>query len=103
VPVELAVEDVPVSDLTATTAYYVVAESVANALKHAGATRVRVGIRSVGELLHVTVADDGAGGARDGFGLVSLRDRVASAGGSLAVRSPAGGGTAVTAVIPCES
>ncbi|HZB48836.1 MAG TPA: histidine kinase, partial [Mycobacteriales bacterium] len=103
VPVELSVEDVALSDLAATTAYFVVAESVANALKHAGAGRVRVEVRAGAGQLHLTVADDGGGGARDGFGLTSLRDRVASAGGRVAVTSPAGGGTTVAAVIPCGS
>jgi signal transduction histidine kinase len=103
VPVELVVEDAPLPDLAAVTAYYVVAESVANATKHAGATRIAVAVRVGGGRLHVTVSDDGVGGAQDGFGLTSLRDRVGSAGGRITVDSPAGSGTTVTAVIPCGS
>ena len=103
VPVELSVQDAPLSDLVATTAYFVVAESVANALKHAGAGRVGVTARVDGGALHVTVTDDGTGGATEGFGLTSLADRVASAGGRVTVHSPAGAGTTVTAVLPCGS
>lgn len=105
VPVDLAVEPAvdaaPLPDLVATTAYFVVVEAVANALKHAAAAQVRVAVGLQSDSLVVTVTDDGIGGARDGFGLTSLRDRVASAGGRVEVASPVGGGTTVTAVIPC--
>jgi signal transduction histidine kinase len=47
--------------------------------------------------------DDGVGGARAGFGLTSLRDRIASVGGELTLHSPAGAGTSVRAEIPCAS
>jgi signal transduction histidine kinase len=43
------------------------------------------------------------GGARAGFGLTSLRDRIASVGGELTLHSPAGAGTSVRAEIPCAS
>lgn len=102
VPVELTVCDARLPDLAATTAYFVVAESVSNALKHSGAGRVAVGVRAHGADLHVRVVDDGVGGVPDG-GLTSLRDRVASVGGEMSVHSPPGGGTTVAAVIPCGS
>ena len=55
--------------------------------------------------LVVCVSDDGVGGARpaDGSGLVGMTDRVAALGGSLSVESPPGGGTVVTAELPCGS
>ena len=101
-PVRLAVDDARLPDLVATTAYYVVAESVTNAAKHADATGVDVSVRVDGGTVRVRVADDGTGGV-DGRGPTSLRDRVASAGGRLAVESPPGGGTTVEAVLPCGS
>jgi signal transduction histidine kinase len=50
----------------------------------------------------VTVDDDGRGGADpDGAGLRGLRDRIEAVDGRFCVESPAGGGTHVSASIPC--
>jgi len=105
VPVDLAVDGGPVPDVVATTAYYVAAEGVANALKHAGPGRLRVDVTRTPDRVTVTVADDGAGGAVvvPGGGLAGLADRVAAAGGVLRVDSPNGRGTTVQAVLPCGS
>jgi len=84
-------------------AYYIVAEALTNASKHARATRVRVNVnRSDGNAL-VEVADDGVGSAdqRRGSGLRGLRDRVEALGGELGLESPAGAGTTLTARLPC--
>jgi signal transduction histidine kinase len=97
--VDLDVDDSPLPDMVATTAYYVASEAIANAIKHAEATRIvlRV-VRRDGQLL-VCVSDDGRGGAR--LGLRSgLADRVAALGGSLEVDSAAGRGTEVRAALP---
>jgi signal transduction histidine kinase len=83
------------------TAYFVCAEAIANAAKHAHATAVRVEGIAVDGSLRLTITDDGVGGAdTEGSGLRGLRDRVGFVGGTLAVDSPAGGGTRVEAVIP---
>jgi signal transduction histidine kinase len=103
VPVRLDVAEVDVSEVVATAAYFTVGEAMANALKHAHASQVSVDVRRSGGGLLVEVRDDGVGGARDGFGITSLRDRVASVGGELTVSSPTGAGTSVRAVIPCVS
>jgi signal transduction histidine kinase len=86
----------------AATAYFVAAEAVTNAAKHAGAQRVHVQVRRTAERLLVTVVDDGAGGAAPGrgTGLAGLRDRVAAVGGELTVHSPPGAGTTVHADLP---
>lgn len=102
-PVELAVTDVAVPDLVATTVYYVVAEALTNTLKHAQAQRVTVVVERVGPVLRVCVRDDGVGGATDGFGWTSLHDRVASAGGELTLHSPVGAGTELRVELPCGS
>ncbi len=85
-----------------TTAYFVIAEALTNAAKHAGATgaRVRAAQRD-GELL-VEVRDDGAGGAdpETGTGLLGLADRVAACGGTLTLDSPTGAGTTLTVTLP---
>jgi len=86
------------------TAWFVACESVSNAVKHAGATTVSVVVRRDGDALLLCVEDDGRGGADpDGSGLRGLADRVEAVGGRLIVRTSAGHGTTVEAVLPCES
>ena len=84
------------------TGYFVFAEAVTNAQKHARAQRITVRIIVVGGSLRVEVSDDGVGGASEGSGsgLVGLRDRVEAVGGWFAVDSPPGRGTRVYASIP---
>jgi signal transduction histidine kinase len=70
--------------------------------KHSNATEAQVSVQRLATGLLVTVADDGTGGAgvAKGHGLAGLDDRVRAAGGVLAVDSPAGGGTRLTAALP---
>ncbi|HKT44970.1 MAG TPA: histidine kinase [Gaiellaceae bacterium] len=87
-----------------TAAYFVVAEALANTGKHAHAHAVDVDVREEGGRLVVEIVDDGAGGASPaGSGLRGLARRVEALDGSLEVVSPPGGGTTITAVIPCGS
>jgi len=87
------------------TAYFIVAESLTNAVRHAGASSVDVHVRLVGQRLRIEVADDGHGGAelRPGGGLAGLADRASSVEGSVQVSSPAGGPTVLVAELPCAS
>ena len=87
------------------TAYFVVAEALANVAKHAAATRVQVRIAREGGRLLVEVRDDGVGGAdpAGGGGLAGLADRVAAVDGRLIIASPKGGPTVVQAELPCGS
>jgi signal transduction histidine kinase len=84
-------------------AYFVVAEALTNIVKYARATEARVDIRRDGDLVTVSVVDDGAGGARigAGSGLRGLQDRLAALDGTLSVDSAPGGGTRLLARIPC--
>jgi signal transduction histidine kinase len=86
-------------------AYFVVAETVTNAVKHASATEVHVEASLHADRLSLTVADDGRGGAdpATGSGLQGLIDRVVAVGGSLTIDSPPGGGTTLRAVIPAHA
>ncbi|WP_022929491.1 sensor histidine kinase [Patulibacter americanus] len=88
-----------------TAAYFVVAEALTNAAKHADATTVTVVVLRHGDELLVRVTDDGGGGAtaRPGGGLAGLRDRVAALDGTLTITSPDGGPTTVAARFPCAS
>ena len=85
-------------------AYFVVSEAVTNAAKHASATSVHVRLDHGGGALHVSVQDDGVGGAdrSSGSGIAGLHDRVAALGGTLVVASPVGKGTRVSAELPCD-
>jgi signal transduction histidine kinase len=99
VPMELTIEALPeLDDSKAMTAYFVVAEAVTNALKHAHANRIVVAVRATDGCLTVEVRDDGLGGVPQ-HGLTSLRDRVHSLGGSFGVDSAPGLGTTVRAVL----
>jgi PAS domain S-box-containing protein len=104
VPIELHTEiRVPLPNQVQAAAYYVVAEGVANVSKHAGASRVVVRTRTDEGTLVVEVVDDGGGGADEqGSGLRGLADRVEALGGTLALDSPAGGGTRLLARIPVD-
>ena len=86
-------------------AYFVVAEALANAAKHARAAEIAVRIGRHRDLLIVEVTDDGAGGAdpAKGSGLRGLADRVAAVDGHLTVTSPEGGPTVIRAELPCGS
>jgi signal transduction histidine kinase len=89
-------------DAVETAAYFVVAEALANAIKHAGATRVDVTVTRSDGMLAAVVRDDGQGGADlDGSGLTGLGQRVRALDGTLRVDSPAGGPTTVRAELPC--
>jgi signal transduction histidine kinase len=101
-PVEI---DAPSERLPAqaeATTYYIVSEALTNVVKHAGATHARVAVVREAGVLRCEVADDGRGGAdaAAGGGIVGLRDRAEAAGGTLALVSPPGGGTVVTATLP---
>ncbi|MDP8907900.1 MAG: response regulator [Chloroflexota bacterium] len=83
--------------------YYVIAESLTNACKHADASEVTVEIGRAHGRAWAEIADDGVGGATvsEGSGLGGLRDRVEALDGRLTVASPAGGGTTVRAEVAC--
>ena len=85
-------------------AYFVCAESLTNVAKHASASQARIRIADEHGRLTVEIADDGVGGADPSrsSGLRGLGDRIEALGGSLAVDSPPGGGTRVTAALPCD-
>jgi signal transduction histidine kinase len=83
-------------------AYFVVSEALANVAKYAEASLVSVRLARENGAARVTVTDDGVGGAdpADGSGLRGLTDRVEALGGRLAVESPTGRGTTVSAAFP---
>lgn len=86
-------------------AYFVIAEALTNASKHADASRAWVELRRDGDVLHVEVGDDGIGGAElsNGTGLRGLADRVGALDGHIVIDSAPGRGTRIVAELPCAS
>jgi signal transduction histidine kinase len=106
IPVDLDVRlDRRLSAPVEAAAYFAVAELVANAIKHSGASTVRVAVEDADTRLVIRVHDDGCGGASfsGGGGLVGIRRRLAAFDGTLRVTSPAGGPTLVEMELPCGS
>ncbi len=106
VPVEISVDvGARPSVAVESTAYFVVAEALTNAAKHASATRLWVRVWREGDVVVVEIEDNGVGGARiePGGGLEGLTTRVATVDGTLAVSSAAGGPTIVRGELPCAS
>jgi signal transduction histidine kinase len=85
-------------------AYYVASEALANAAKHARASRIELSLAPHDGGLLLSIRDDGVGGADParGSGLLGLMDRVEALGGSIRIRSRPGDGTHITAELPLE-
>lgn len=82
-------------------------EALTNVRKHAQATRATVTVTGTATTTSLTIADDGRGfkadpraALEDGYGLFTMRDRVALLGGRLTVTSTPGRGTQVVATVP---
>jgi PAS domain S-box-containing protein len=102
-PVNVAVDhlDERLDDYLEATAYYICSEALTNIAKHADATQAQVSFHREPGVLRFEITDDGRGGADGrGSGILGLRDRAESAGGTLFVISPPGKGTVVTATLP---
>jgi signal transduction histidine kinase len=100
VAVEVTSERLPAALEAA--AYFIVAEALTNAVKHARASSAQITAVVEGGVLWLEVRDDGVGGAATdgGPGLLGLRDRAAALNGQLRVESPPGQGTLVAAWLP---
>jgi signal transduction histidine kinase len=98
---DLAIEQ-RLPDSVEVAAYYVTAEALTNAAKHAQASEVSVRAETKAGTLHLSIRDNGIGGAnsRKGSGLIGLKDRVETLGGEMTVTSPPGSGTSMSASIP---
>jgi signal transduction histidine kinase len=83
-------------------AYYVASEALTNTTKHAHASVVHISGGQRDGRLHLSIRDDGAGGADParGSGLIGLRDRAEALGGSVEVSSPPGAGTLIVLQLP---
>lgn len=84
------------------TAYRLVQEALTNTLRHAHATRAVVHVGYCGEVLTISVRDDGEGpnGSAPGTGLLGMRERVGVYGGTLTAGMAEGGGFELRAELP---
>jgi signal transduction histidine kinase len=104
VEVEVTVPSDRLSEEVEAAVYFVCAEALANAAKHAAATRATVDVAVRSGRVVAEVADDGTGGADParGTGLRGLTDRVEALGGALALASPDRGGTRLRVELPLD-
>jgi signal transduction histidine kinase len=86
-----------------TALYFVVSEALANTNKHSGAGSAEVAVVADANGVVAAVRDDGCGGAAiaKGSGLAGLARRLTAVEGRLVVDSPDGGGTTLSAIVPC--
>jgi len=83
--------------------YFAVAEVLANAVRHSGASHVDIRMQHTDGTLRIEVCDDGIGGADQakGTGLQGVERRLGTFDGIMAVSSPTGGPTMVVMEVPC--
>jgi signal transduction histidine kinase len=101
-------ERLPVSPGSEEQLYRVTQEALANVVKHAGASGARIAVIAVDGVVEVAISDNGRGFDPDarlgeGFGLRSMRARVAELGGDLEIASSPLRGTLVRATVPAHS
>lgn len=107
IPVEFTVTgtEMSPSQPVAEAVVRVIGEALANVARHAGANLVDVTLAYLDDVIVIDVNDDGAGflvGEAAGFGLRSMRDRVAEVGGTVTVESAPGAGTVVAVTLPVD-
>jgi ligand-binding sensor domain-containing protein len=110
IPVRFHVVGTPfsLSPLVESNLYRISQEGIANALKHAHPSEIRIELSFDSDKLRLLVQDDGCGfdtevnlSLRTGnFGLLGIRERVKKIGAELFVRSRIGGGTEIEVVMP---
>ena len=109
--IEIAAEDLCVSEEAALAIYRVAQEALHNAIQHADASEIAVRLTQYPDRLRMTITDDGQGipnsadlgrfVAQGHFGLAGMRERAAMIGGSLDIQSASDYGTAVILQVPC--
>jgi signal transduction histidine kinase len=97
----------PISPGVDLTAFRIIAEALTNVAKHAPGSQARVHLGYGGDLLRITVTNDGGtgpalSGGASGFGLIGMGERARSVGGRMTSGSRPGGGFVVTAELPLQ-
>lgn len=105
VDVEVEGDQRPLPAAVEMTAYRIVQEALTNVIRHANADRARVTLRYAADALTVTIVDDGAQSAaatpgEGGHGILGMRERAQSLGGTVSAGPAPGGGFRVEARVP---
>lgn len=91
--------------------YRIAQEALTNVAKHARATVCRVHLECTDTRLRLSIDDDGVGfdnrartaeGARQGLGLIGIRERAAQLGGTVTIETSLGQGTRLTVDVPAR-
>ncbi|HEY0847915.1 MAG TPA: response regulator [Noviherbaspirillum sp.] len=105
---EMADMELTIDDNRATALFRILQESLNNVFRHARATRAKIRLDHHGDKLMMRVADNGVGifpGCRrkaNSFGLVGIKERVSTLGGTLAIETAQDAGTSITVSIPLQ-
>lgn len=110
IPVDYRCQDIPadLDGLLTLTMVRVIQEALDNAGRHSGAKRVEVDLRSTPQEITLKIVDDGIGfdveeaKLAKGIGLISMRERIALAGGDFAILSKNGQGTQISVRVPVQ-
>jgi PAS domain S-box-containing protein len=109
VSLDTQTEGIEFRDPVATAVYRMVQEALTNVARHAEASRVQVSLEPVGELLAVTVRDNGRGIDEEqlrkakSYGVLGIRERAQTLGGNARVYRAREGGTIVEITIPMRA
>ncbi len=98
--------DAAISPTASSVLYRVAQEAIGNAVRHAGATEIRIAIRATPKAVVLEVRDDGCGfdaaaaeSSMLGMGLFSMRERLGLVDGTLEIQSTLGAGTTIRATV----
>jgi PAS domain S-box-containing protein len=111
IPCALSIEpdEIEADQDLATEVFRILQAALTNVARHARATWVKVTLRQKAGMLELQVTDDGIGMSEEqspkpvSLGLLEIRDRVSTRGGTLSVLSPPGEGTSLRASIPTHA
>jgi len=104
----LPAEDISLDEDRAMLVFRIVQESLTNVLRHSGAHRVDITLRSVAGTYEVEIQDNGQGfdpgniDRPNAFGIVGMRERALILKGTLDIANAKGGGTVLKLGIPIE-
>jgi len=104
--IELEPEDIILDEAWSIAIFRIFQETLTNITRHADATRVKVSLKENTTVIEMRVSDNGKGiskkqlSAPQSFGIIGMRERAHSLGGSLVIAGDRGDGTTVTVTIP---
>jgi len=91
------------------TLFRILQESLTNIARHSMAKSAKIALSKIGDLVHFMISDNGLGISQDeiknkkSFGIISMKERAASMGGTFEIKSENGGGTDIKIILPLNS